>query len=41
MEFLYQHKAPALRFEDLAEVLDQLIWCLDDNGQAILRVRET
>ena len=41
LEFLYKHKAPALRFEDLAEVLDQLIWCLDDNGEALLRVRES
>ena len=40
MESLYTHRAPALPARALAAVLDQLIWCLDDNGAALLRVRE-
>ena len=38
MEFLYAHRAPNLPADALAEVLDRLIWCLDDNGDAIMRV---
>lgn len=40
MEMLYTHRAPALPPKGLAEVFDRLIWCLDDQGASLLRVRE-
>ena len=40
MDLIYMHRAPALRPEDLAEIFDQLVWCLEDNGAALLQVRE-
>ena len=40
MEFLYANRAPALPPEALAEVFDRLVWCLEDNGAALLSVRE-
>lgn len=32
--------APRPPADALAEVFDRLLWCRDDNGDAILRVRE-
>lgn len=40
MEFLYVHRAPDLPPQMLADVLDRLIWSLDDSGDELLRVRE-
>lgn len=41
VEFLYAHRAPNLPPSALAEILDQLLWSLDEQGQEILRVQET
>jgi hypothetical protein len=40
LDALYEHRAPNLPIHALADVLDRLLWCLDDNGAALLRVRE-
>jgi hypothetical protein len=40
MDTLFVHRAAALPSDALADVFDRLIWCLDDNGAALLRVRE-
>jgi hypothetical protein len=40
MEFLHVNRAPGLPPEALADVFDQLIWCMADNGAALLKVRE-
>lgn len=40
MEFLYLQRAPELPASALAGVFDRLIWCLADQGTALLRVRE-
>lgn len=40
MDLLLTHTARELPAKALAEVFDRLIWCLDDEGSAILRVRE-
>ena len=40
MDTLFVHRAGALPSQALADVFDQLIWCLDDNGAALMRVRE-
>jgi hypothetical protein len=40
MDWLIGHRAPALPADALAEVFDRMIWCLDDNGGALLQVRE-
>lgn len=39
MEFLYDSRAPNLPSTGLGEVFDRLIWCMNDNGKEILRVR--
>jgi hypothetical protein len=41
MDFLMSHRAPSLPPIALAEVFDRLIWCLADNGAALLQVRES
>jgi hypothetical protein len=40
MDTLYERRAPALRPEALADIFDRLLWCLDDEGAALLEVRE-
>ena len=40
MEFLFANRAPSLPPQALADVFDQLIWCMADNGEALLKVRE-
>lgn len=40
MNTLFAHRAVGLPAHALADVLDRMIWCLDDNGAALLRVRE-
>lgn len=40
MEFLFVHRASALPPSALAEVFDRLIWCTDDQGAGLLKVRE-
>ena len=40
MDTLYLHRAPNLPHTVLADIFDRLIWCLDDNGEALLKVRE-
>jgi hypothetical protein len=40
MDTLMNHRATALPPKGLAEVFDRLIWCLDDQGTSLLRVRE-
>lgn len=39
MEFLWQRRVSNLPPAALAEVFDRLIWCMDDNGAELLRVR--
>lgn len=39
MEFLWQRRAKNLPPEGLAEIFDRLIWCMDDQGAELLRVR--
>ncbi len=39
MEFLWLRRAKNLPPNGLAEVLDRLLWCMDDNGLEILAVR--
>lgn len=40
MESLVDDRAPGVPAEAIAEVLDRLIWCVDDNGEKILEVRD-
>jgi hypothetical protein len=41
MDFIYNHRAPSLRPEDVAEIYGQLIWSLSDEAAAfLLQVRE-
>jgi hypothetical protein len=40
MEGLYGNRAPGLPASALADVFDRLVWCLVDNGAALLQVRE-
>ncbi|QSQ15622.1 hypothetical protein [Myxococcus landrumensis] len=40
MDSLYEHRAPALPSHALADNFDRMIWCLDDQGAALLQVRE-
>ncbi len=40
MNSLMAHRAELLPPKGLAEVFDRLIWCLDDNGESLLRIRE-
>lgn len=40
MDALYAHRAPALPAHALADIFDRMIWCLDDQGAALLQVRE-
>lgn len=40
MDLLVRHRAPSLAPEALADVFDRLIWCLDDEGAALLSVVE-
>jgi len=39
MEFLLSHMASRLPPAALADVFDRLIWCLKDNGEELIRVR--
>lgn len=39
MEFLFRRRAANLPPGGLAEVFDRLLWCMDDNGAELLRVR--
>lgn len=39
MNYLLENKAPNLSPNALAEIFDRLIWCLNDNGKALLKVR--
>jgi hypothetical protein len=41
MEFLCSHRMRSLPPSALADVFDRLIWCLDDNGEALGKVRES
>jgi len=40
MNFLVDHAAPDLPAAALGAILDRLVWCLDDNGNELLRIRE-
>jgi hypothetical protein len=40
MNSLFEHRAPGLPPNALAEIFDRMIWCLDDEGAALLRIRE-
>ncbi|MCB9796283.1 MAG: hypothetical protein H6741_26615 [Alphaproteobacteria bacterium] len=40
MELLLRHRAPALPPYALAEVFDRLLWCLDDDGHALMSIVE-
>jgi hypothetical protein len=40
MESLVDDRAPGVPPEAIAEVLDRLIWCVADDGEKILEVRE-
>lgn len=40
MEFLVEDRAPGVPAEAIAEVLDRMIWCVADNGESILEVRD-
>jgi hypothetical protein len=40
MDTLFAHRASGLPPEGLSEVFDRLVWCLDDNGSALLEVCE-
>lgn len=40
IEVLFNYKAVALPPHAFADVFDRLLWCLDDNGSAILRLQE-
>jgi hypothetical protein len=40
MEFLFSRRAPNLPPSGLAEEFDRLIWCMNDNGAELLRIRE-
>lgn len=40
MESLVDDRAPGVPAEAIAEVLDRLIWCVDDNEEKILAVRD-
>jgi hypothetical protein len=40
MATLCDHRAVALPVEALSDIFDRLIWCLDDQGAALLVVRE-
>lgn len=41
MLFLVENSHPALPATHIAAILDQLIWCMSDNGEELLRVRDT
>ncbi|MEO7731168.1 MAG: hypothetical protein ABIY55_09370 [Kofleriaceae bacterium] len=41
MDFLFAQRVDGLPPAALAEVFDRLIWCLVDNGGALLEVRES
>lgn len=41
MEFLVEERASGVPAEAIAEVLDRLIWCVADNGENILEVRDS
>jgi hypothetical protein len=40
MEFLFSRRTPNLPPTGLAEVLDRLIWCMNDQGAELLQVRK-
>ena len=40
MESLVDNRAPELPAEAIADILDRLIWCVSDNGEEILAVRD-
>jgi hypothetical protein len=40
MEFLFSRRTPNLPPKGLAEVLDRLIWCMNDQGAELLQVRK-
>lgn len=40
MESLVDDRAPGVPAEAIAEVLDRLIWCVADDGEEILAVRD-
>ena len=41
MDFLFDHRVPGLPPTALAEVFDRLIWCLADQGEMLLNVRQS
>jgi hypothetical protein len=40
MNALYDHRAPNVPLDGLSDIFDRLCWCLDDEGDALLKVRE-
>ncbi|WP_223645496.1 hypothetical protein [Corallococcus sp. EGB] len=40
IDTLYAHRAPALPAHALAEIFNRMLWCLDDEGAALLQVGE-
>jgi hypothetical protein len=40
MDLVAMHRAPELAPTAVAEVFDRLVWCFDDNGHELERVRE-
>jgi hypothetical protein len=39
MEFLFSRRTPNLPPKGLADILDRLIWCMNDQGAELLQVR--
>jgi hypothetical protein len=40
IEYIFQHRAYQLHPEAFAEVLDRLIWCMEDNGEQIAYIQQ-
>lgn len=39
LEALFDHRAPNLPPSGFAEIMDRLIWCLNDNGETVLELQ--